>query len=200
MGLIKFQPRPKVPPIGFFQPISVDPRDMMTDVEYLLGILKKLNETIKQVNSNTEFINNYAGKIEEIEAEIANLRQEMTTFESQINSQITARFLEIESELTSMIATALIQANAYTDAIAGQLREEIRNIALGQITVYDPTTGMVNDLQDTLDNMYGATREEALSASEYDALELTANAYDGYEITAFNYDRYGKTILTGASA
>lgn len=200
MGLIKFQPRPKVPPIGFFQPISVDPRDMMTDVEYLLGILKKLNETIKQVNSNTEFIDNYAGKIEEIEAEIANLRQEMTTFESQINSQITDRFLEIESELTSMIATALIQANAYTDATAGQLREEIRNIALGQITVYDPTTGMVNDLQDTLDNMYGATREEALSASEYDALELTANAYDGYEITAFNYDRYGKTILAGASA
>ena len=68
MSLIRFQPRPKVPPIGFFQPISVDPRDMMTDVEYLLGILKKLNETIKQVNSNTEFIDNYAGKIEEIEA------------------------------------------------------------------------------------------------------------------------------------
>lgn len=200
MGLIKFQPRPKVPPIGFFQPISVDPRDMMTDVEYLLGILKKLNEMIKQVNSNTEFIDNYAGKIEEIETEMASLRQEMTTFESQINSQITARFLEIESELTSMIATALIQANGYTDAIAGQLREEIRNIALGQIRVYDPTTGMENDLQDTLDNMYGATREEALTASEYDALELTANAYDGYEITAFNYDRYGKTILVGASA
>lgn len=200
MGLIKFQPRPKVPPIGFFQPISVDPRDMMTDVEYLLGILKKLNEMIKQVNSNTEFIDNYAGKIEEIEAEMASLRQEMTTFESQINSQITARFLEIETELTSMIATALIQANGYTDAIAGQLREEIRNIALGQIRVYDPTTGMENDLQDTLDNMYGATREEALTASEYDALELTANAYDGYEITAFNYDRYGKTILVGASA
>lgn len=26
MSLIKFQPRPKVPPIGFFQPISVDPK------------------------------------------------------------------------------------------------------------------------------------------------------------------------------
>ena len=38
---IPFQPRPKVPPIGFFDPISVDPKDMMTDVEYLLGILKK---------------------------------------------------------------------------------------------------------------------------------------------------------------
>lgn len=200
MPLIHFQPRPKVPPIGFFDPISVDPKDMMTDVEYLLGILKKLNEVIKQVNTNTEFIDNYTGKIEEIEAEIASLRDEMTIFEQDITTDINNRFAEITVELQSMIATALVQANSYTDAIAAQLREEIRNIALGQITVYDPTTGSINNLQDTLDNMYGATREEAISASEYDALELTATTYDGYEITAFNYDRYGKTILEGASA
>lgn len=200
MSLIHFQPRPKVPPIGFFQPISVDPRDMMTDVEYLLGILKKLNETIKQVNSNTEFIDNYAGKIEEIEAEIASLRQEMTVFETSVNQNIATQFAEIKVELQSMIATALVQANAYTDAIAANLREEIRQIALGQIIVFDPTSGMLNNLQDTLDNMYGATREDAITASEYDGLEITATTYDGLEITAFNYDRYGKTILMDASA
>ena len=70
MAYINFQPRPKIPPIGFFQPISVDPKDMMTDVEFLLGVLKKLNEVIAQTNSNTEFINNYSGKIEEIEDEL----------------------------------------------------------------------------------------------------------------------------------
>ena len=80
MPIIKFQPRPKVPPIGFFQPISVDPKDMMTDVEFLLGILKKINEIIAQTNKNTEFIDKYSGKIEEIEAEIASLREEMTQF------------------------------------------------------------------------------------------------------------------------
>lgn len=195
---IKFQPRPKVPPIGFFQPISADPRDMMTDVEYLLGILKKLNETIKQVNSNTEFIDSYAGKIEEIEAEIAALRNEMNTFEEEVSNTINDRFAQIQTELQSMIASALVQANAYTDATASILREEIRQISLGQITVFDPTSGELNDLQSTLDNMYGATREEALTATEYDALDLTATAYDAYDITAFNYDRYGKTILSGA--
>lgn len=200
MAIIKFQPRPKVPPIGFFQPISVDPQDMMTDVEYLLGILKKLNETIKQVNSNTEFIDNYAGKIEEIETEIANLRQEMTDFENAVNQNINQQFITIKTELQSMIATALVQANAYTDAIANNLREEIREIALGQIVVFDPTSGILNNLQDTLDNMYGATREEAITAGEYDGLEITATYYDGLEITAFNYDRYGKTILMDASA
>lgn len=195
MSLIKFQPRPKVPPIGFFQPISTDPRDMMTDVEYLLGILKKLNETIKQVNSNTEFIDNYAGRIEEIETEIAALRNEMTAFENQINEEIDTRFSDIKTELQGMIAIVLTQANAYTDAKAAQLEAEIQQISVGQITVYDPTTGELNSLQDTLDNMYNTTREEALTASEYDALDLTATAYDAYDLTAFNYDRYGKTLL-----
>lgn len=197
MSLIKFQPRPKIPPIGFFQPISTDPRDMMTDVEYLLGILKKLNETINQVNSNTEFIDNYAGKIEEIESEITALREEMTTFENEINEEITTRFNVIKTELQSAISTTLVQANAYTDALGSTLEAEIQQISIGQITLYDPTTGTLNNLQTVIDNIYGSSREEAITAGEYDNLELTAATYDGYELTAFNYDRYGKTLLMG---
>lgn len=198
MSLIKFQPRPKVPPIGFFQPISVDPKDMMTDVEYLLGILKKLNEMIGQINSNTQFIEDYDGRIEEVEASIATLREEMTTFENQINTSITTQFNQIKLDLQSMISATLIQANAYTDALGNELREEIQQISLGQITLYDPTTGSLNGLQNVIDNIYGASREEAITAGEYDALELTAATYDGYDISAFNYDRYGKTLLMGS--
>ena len=195
MGLIRFQPRPHVPPIGFFEPISADPRDMMTDVEYLLGILKKLNEVIKQVNSNTEFIDQYSGKIEEIEAEIAALRQEMVDFEEAVNDNITARFNAIMIELKAMITTTLQQANAYTDLVAQGLEAEIQEILVGQITVYDPTTGMTENLQTVIDNLYGLGRDEALTAEEYDNLELTATDYDNYELTAFNYDRYSKTLL-----
>lgn len=196
MSFIKFQPRPHVPPIGFFEPISVDARDMMTDVEYLLGILKKLNETIAQVNNNSQFIEEYSGKIEELETEIASLRQEMTNFESQINAEIVERFNAIQTQLSAEIAMTLIRANAYTDAVANRLETEIQNIAIGQIRVFDPTTGSVEDLQTVINNLYGTTREEALTATEYDTLELTATAYDAYQITAFNYDRYGKTLLT----
>lgn len=196
MSLIKFQPRPKVPPIGFFQPISVDPKDMMTDVEYLLGILKKLNEMIAQINSNTKFIEDYDGRIEVVEAEIAALRNEMSSFETQINSEITNRFNDIKVELRGMIASTLAQANAYTDATAALLREEIQQISIGNITVYDPTTGVMSELQIVLNNLYGASRGEAITAGEYDALELTASTYDGYDLTALNYDLYGKTLLT----
>lgn len=193
--IIPKQPFPKIPPIGFFDPISVDPKDMMTDVEYLLGILKKLNEMIAQLNSNTAFIEEYSGKIEEIEADIAALKNEMIEFESEINEEITTRFNAIKLDLQSAIATTLLQANAYTDATAANLREEIQAVSLGQITLFDPTTGSLNNLQTVIDNIYNTSREEALTATEYDGLQLTATTYDGYQITAFNYDRYGKTIL-----
>lgn len=195
MALINFQPSPKVPPIGFFEPISVDPRDMMTDVEYLLGILKKLNEMIAQLNANTEFIEEYSGKIEEIEAEIARLRNEMTEFQAEVTTSITEQFAQIRLELQSMIVTALQQANAYTDLVASGLEREIQNIAIGQIMVYDPTSGQVENLQTVIDNLYNASREDALTATEYDALELTATAYDAYQLTAVDYDREGKLLL-----
>ena len=195
MAYINFQPNPKIPPIGFFEPISVDPKDMMTDVEFLLGVLKKLNEVIAQTNSNTEFINNYSGKIEEIEAEVAALREEMTQFETDVNNNIALQFAEIKIELQSMIATALNQANAYTDAKIAQVEEEIEQISVGAISVYDPTTGLYSPLQVVIDNLYSAGRTDALTATEYDALDLTATAYDAYLLTAFEYDQHGKSLL-----
>ena len=197
MALINFQPNPKIPPIGFFEPISVDPKDMMTDVEFLLGVLKKLNEVIAQTNKNTEFIENYSGKIEEIEAEVKALRAEMTQFETDINNSIALQFAQIKVELQAMVATALQQANAYTDSVAANLEAEIQEISIGQISLFDPTTGLYSPLQTVVDNLYTLGRTDALTATEYDALELTATEYDTADLTAFAYDQNGKTLLTG---
>lgn len=193
--IISKQPFPRIPPIGFFEPISVDPKDMMTDVEFLLGMLKKLNEVIKQTNQNTEFIDNYSGKIEEIEAEVAALRTEMSTFENNINQEISIRFNAMQMELRAMIATTLTQANAYTDSVAARLEQEIREISIGAISVFDPTTGIFSPLQLVIDNLYSSGRNNALTATEYDALELTATNYDGYQLSAREYDQDGKSLL-----
>lgn len=195
MAYINFQPNPKIPPIGFFEPISVDPRDMMTDVEFLLGVLKKLNEVIAQTNSNTEFINNYSGKIEEIEAEVSSLREEMTSFEQSVNQTISLQFAQIKVELQAMIATALSEAKAYTDTIASQLEAEIQAVSVGDISLFDPTTGYYSPIQVVVDNLYTLGRSDALTATEYDALDLSATAYDAYELSANQYDQNGKSLL-----
>ena len=210
MARIPFQPNPKIPPIGFFEPISVDPKDMMTDVEFLLGVLKKLNEVIAQTNKNSEFIDEYTGKIEEIEAEIVALRndyleftnsvtEEIQNFETDINNSIALQFAQIKVELQSMIATALTQANAYTDSVANQLRAEIEAVSVGDITLFDPSTGAYENIQDVINNLWNSGRDDALTAGEYDTLDngdpLSATSYDAYELSAFDYDKYGKTML-----
>ena len=193
--IISLQPYPKVPPYRFFEPISVKPEDMMTDTEFLLGVLKKLNEVIVATNANSKFIDNYAGKIEEIEAQMTNLRQQMIDFKKEVNDSIALQFAEIKVELQSMIATALNQANAYTDALGARLEAEIDAVSVGQIQVYDQSTGQLENLQTVIDNLFNMSRTDALKATEYDALDLTATAYDAYDITAYNYDNNGKSLL-----
>lgn len=195
------------PPNTLFQGISTNYQDNLTYVEYLLGVLKKMNAVIEQVNSNTSFIENYDGRITELETEITALRQEIENFEAKVEADfdkletqlintIDAKLIEIRTELLGLLATYRAESKAYTDTKIAQVEQEIEQILIGQITLRDPTTGLVSPLQTVIDNLYDTTREEALSATEYDALELTATAYDGHNLSAFDYDYYGKTILT----
>ena len=194
------------PPNSLFQGISTNYQDNLTYVEYLLGVLKKMNEVITQVNSNTSFIENYDGRITELETEITALRKEIEDFETKVEKDfaelqtelintINTRLIQIRSELIDLLAIYHAESKAYTDTKIAQVEAEIEQILIGQITLRDPTTGLISPLQTVIDNLYDTTREEALTATEYDALNLTATAYDGYDLTAFNYDYYGKTNL-----
>lgn len=195
------------PPNSLFQGISTNYQDNLTYVEYLLGVLKKMNEVITQVNSNTSFIENYDGRISELETEITALRKEIEDFETKVETDfenletqlidtINTRLVQIRSELIDLLTIYRAESKAYTDTKIAQVEAEIEQILIGQITLRDPTTGLISPLQTVIDNIYDTTREEALTATEYDAIELTATAYDGYNLSAFNYDYYGKTILT----
>ena len=193
--MISLLPRPKIPPYSFFEPISVEPKDWMTSTEFLMGILKKIDEVVIQTNSNTKFIDEYNGKIEQIEADMTTLKQDMLDFKGEVNATILAEFLRIKSELEALVATALNQANAYTDALGERLSAEIEAITLGQIKVYDSSTGQLENLQVVIDNLFNLSRADAITASEYDALALTATSYDAYELTASQYDNNAKSLL-----
>lgn len=193
--MISLLPRPKIPPYSFFDPISVEPKDWMTSTEFLMGILKKIDEVVIQTNSNTKFIDEYNGKIEQIEADMTTLKQDMVDFKGEVNATILAEFLRLRSELEALVATALNQANAYTDALGERLSAEIEAITLGQIKVYDSSTGQLENLQVVIDNLFNLSRTDAITASEYDALELTATSYDAYQLTASQYDNNAKSLL-----
>ena len=86
---------------------------------------------------------------------------------------------------------------AYVDSQIGTVNKRIDEIEVGAVNVYNPLTGLVEPITKVIDDLYNQLRYNAITCSEYDALDLTATGYDGYMITADNFDLNGKTILMG---
>ena len=185
------------PPNSLFQGISTNYQDNVTYAEFLLGVLKKLNEMIVTVNEHSEFIDNYSGQIEEMQQELAEFRQEWKQFQIDINQSIAEQMASFKAEVYGELSAQLVQIRSYIDVQDNALKDYIDNVALGQIYVYNPATGERQDLQTVINSLFDASRENALTATEYDALELTATYYDGQEISAYDYDTAGKTLLVG---
>ena len=186
------------PPNSLFQGISTNYQDNVTYAEFLLGVLKKLNEMIVTVNEHSEFIDNYSGQIEEMQQELAEFRQEWEQFQIDINNSIRQQISAFKAEVYGELQAQLAQLKSYVDVQDNWLREYIDQVALGQITVFNPATGTMQDLQTVINSLFDVSREDALTATEYDALELTATYYDGQDISAYDYDIAGKTLLVGA--
>ena len=75
------------------------------------------------------------------------------------------------------------------------MENKIDNIQIGQIELYNPTTGEKDSLQDIVNDLYGISNQNGLTATEFDALDLTVTAFEAYDITAYEFDSQGKIIL-----
>lgn len=186
------------PPNSLFQGISTNYQDNLTYAEFLLGVLKKLNETIVVVNSQQELIEGLPEQIQAIQAEMAEFRSEWNQYKIDLDASITEQLTQFENAIRAEIAGQLAQIRSYIDVQDNALRDYIDNVALGQIYVYNPATGERQDLQSVINSLFDVSRENALTATEYDALELTATYYDGQDISAYDYDTAGKTLLIGS--
>ena len=184
-----------LPPNSMFQPISSDFRNNLTFSEYLLGVLKKVNEVIAQSNEQAEYIAEFDNKYQELLRDFDELKQEFNGLKDDIVSDVVNKLNDFYQKIEDEITLAINYLKAYSDANDAILNNKIDQITLGNIELIDPTTGVLTPLQDVINNIAGTGRD-ALTASEYDALNLTATAYDGYDITAFDYDYHSKTLLT----
>lgn len=182
------------PPSRLFQGISTNYLDNMTYAEFLLGILKKMNEIIAVSNTQQEFIDEFNVKYQQLLKEFEQLRSEFDALEDKITASVQAQLDAFEDEVRNLITATQNYLIAYTDSTEARLQAQIEAIQVGAINVIDPTTGMLSPIQTVINNIAGSSAD-ALTASEYDALNLTATAYDNYDITAYDYDFKGKALL-----
>lgn len=65
--------------------------------------------------------------------------------------------------------------------------------------MWSPFTGKWELYSTIIDWLTNLHRDRALTAGEYDSLDLTAGEYDAYKLTAWEYDWYGKERLSPSS-
>lgn len=76
-----------------------------------------------------------------------------------------------------------------------ELKNQIDDIIIKGINVYDPTSGKMNNIQDVVYNLYKYLRYLGIKAIDFDSLGLTVSEFENKELTAREFDLYSKNIL-----
>lgn len=159
-----------------------------------IAMLKKyVDSQINEVYAYADKININLTNLIGITAD--NLKADYISRINQLNASLNARITQevftinnrITSEVTTLNTRISLEVQNLKDYIDSQLID---------IKVIDPTTGLISDLQTTLNNIVNFMKGDALTAKQYDALNLTAQTYDNKKLTAYQYDFNGKSLLT----
>lgn len=185
-------------------PLAFD--ESLSYLEMLCKMLNQLNETIEQVNANTEWIDNYSGDLSDIKEAIIQIESNINTLTSQVNKNtgdiadlytyINAQISGLNESLRAVIEGDFNQLKYYIDEEIANLQEQIDNIIIGEFTLYNPTTGTDDTLQNIVNDLYNLTNKDGITASEFDTLELTVSGFEAFDITAYEFDSQSGVILT----
>lgn len=121
-----------------------------------------------------------------------------------MHTQITAEYISyVQGRINQLTAYIDNQDSHYDQLAQGYAAQSQANAnaytddkVLSYTMMINPITGQYEDVRNVVNDIvtYFHT-EDALTAGEYDALELTAEDYDNYELTAYDYDFNGKVRL-----
>lgn len=199
-----------------YTPSSFD--DSLSYAEQLTWLTKYICEVvIPTVNQDIEITNELASGFNEIKEIVekdqkdieqlikdfadlvTRLNQELQEMKEYVDNEILTSVSNMETLLINIINTKFNQVNNKLDNEVERLDNKIETFPLSNTQVLNPYRGYLTSLQVYINDASSYQNRGAITAGEYDALELTASEYDDKEITAYDYDFNGKEILTGFS-
>ena len=179
-------------------------QDAFSIEDQILWLQKYLNDAITLLNQLKEDFDNIDINFDEIEQRINLLSEELNLVKGRVTlveenkaskDELNDAITILDSNLKALINQEYEILKEYVDTQDENLQYQIDHFDVGNIMVLDPTTGLQSSIQIVIDNIYDQTRTDGISASEFDALQLTATGFDEKEITAFNFDQHSKTLL-----
>ena len=128
-----------------------------------------------------------------IAQQLIELKAEITTeYKGYVTAQINALTTYIDNQDVHYDQLAQGYANTALDDAKDYVDAEVLDYTM----MINPITGVYEDVRNVVNDIVSYFHTgDALTAGEYDSLDLTAGAYDAYDISAYDYDFNGKTIL-----
>lgn len=170
-------------------------------VEYIKKVAKDVKELTDEYNKLVDgfqelydYVNEYLTDLDDVKESIILINNRLDDLATDVLAN-TNRIESVNDTLTALINNNFTLLKNYIDARYNQLDNKIDNIQIGLINIYDPMTGQVEPLQTVINNIYNVLNTDGITASEFDALDLTVTAFEAYQITAYNFDSQSKTIL-----
>lgn len=193
----------KIPPL--FLTIGNLPtsyKESLSYPEQLLELRTKINEIITNYNAILLLIDDINKNYEEIiihlnniDAQIEEINNFFPTFRAQILQSVDTKNNALYNQVTNLLNDYQIIFNSNLQNMKNELENEIYQIELGNVKAYNPTNGETENVSKVIMDIYDMFRDNAITCSEFDGLELTATEYDALEITAYNFDVNSKSIL-----
>lgn len=161
--------------------------------------IKKLQEEMAQIQIMTE------EQIESmINAAIASNNIELYNYMTQLKAEITNEYKGYTNNQISQLKIYvnnqdvyyIEQAKSYSDGNLAIAKQYTDDKILNYNYMVNPINGEYQDVRTVITDIFSNfLTNDALTAAEYDALDLTASAYDAYDLTAYDYDFNGKNLL-----
>ena len=170
--------------------------DGLTDYEILCKIFEYFEKQIKAIDEKYSGIGDI---VEQLEKDFEQLKTDidikLNNFETAINNQMEYLLQQNYNEIVQLLSQYQTVFNNQIENLRTELEAEIERVELGDVKAYNPTNGEIENVSKVILDVYEILRQNAITCTEFDGLELTATEFDALEITAYNFDVNGKTIL-----
>ena len=151
------------------------------------GFINEINQRFEELKNGLE-----AYIYQQVQSALNELILELGALEDalrQLRIDLQAEMTDLRSDYQAS-DTAL---KFWLEARLEQFRNEIPDLTT--VNVWNPVRGMITSIQICVNDLYNISRTGALTAYEYDGMELTASEYDSLNLSAYDYDNYARDIL-----
>lgn len=170
--------------------------DSLSYLEMLCSLLNKVNKIDLELENQSNLIAEHT-------KELADLKDDLKDAIDDLNKKIADNYTEITKETDAkfnefykLINIINNNLNIIIEDKYNEINDKIKDLQIGRINVYDPTTGKFTYIDIVLNNIYDMLRFNAITAGEFDALALTVQNFDNKNLTAYVFDINGKVELT----